>query len=161
MEQLRVEISYGDVRASFTGSPEEVAELVNRFLAQSLPTFDLAKKLYLNYNLKELTEMFSDFVRITPEGPRVVAEGKLSDKLKIALQLVGARLAYETGKKSTDTMSIEEIESATGINPKSISSRLSEMVKVGYAERLSDKKGTAYRITTMGIRWLAKTVKKH
>ena len=160
MEQLRVEISYGDVRASFTGSPEEVAELVNRFLAQSLPTFDLAKKLYLNYNLKELTEMFSDFVRITPEGPRVIAEGKLSDKLKIALQLVGARLAYETGKKPADTMSIQEIESATGINPKSISSRLSEMVKAGYAERLSDKKGTAYRITTMGIRWLAKAVKK-
>ncbi len=160
MEQLKVEISYGDVRASFTGSPEEVAELVNRFLSQSLPTFDLAKKLYLNYSLKELTEMFSDYVRITPEGPRVVAEGKLSDKLKIALQLVGARLAYETGKKNTDTMSIQEIESATGINPKSISSRLSEMVKSGYAERRSDKKGTAYRITTMGVLWLSKALKR-
>lgn len=159
MEQLRVEISYGDVKANFTGNPEEVAELVNRFLAQTLPTFELAKKLYLNYSLKELAEMFSDFVKITPEGPRVVIEEKWSDKIKIALQLVGARLAYEIGKRPADTMSIQEIESTTGIKGKSISSRLSEMVKAGYVERLSDEKGTTYRITTMGIRWVANEVK--
>ena len=158
-EAVKVEIAYGDVKAQFTGKPEEVAELVNRFLAQNLPTYALAKKLYLNYDLKDLTEMFSDYIRITPEGPRVITEKKLSDKLVIALQLTANRIAYETGSSSADHMTVQELEFATSINPKSISSRLSELVKAGHVKRITGKTGTSYKITTLGIKWLYETLK--
>lgn len=159
-EPLKVEVSFGDIKAQFTGKPEEVAELVNRFLSQNLPTYALAKRLYLNYSLRDLTDLFADFIKITPEGPRVMTGKTLSDKLKIALQLTANRIAFETGARAVDRTTIQEIEEATGIKSKSISSRLSELVKAGHVQRVTNRSGTAYKITTTGITWLSKVLKR-
>jgi predicted transcriptional regulator len=71
----------------------------------------------------------------------------------VALQLVAARIAKDAGRTQDDAMQVSEIQSATALNPKSISSRISEMVKAGHVAR-DEKEPGRYRITTAGIHWL-------
>jgi predicted transcriptional regulator len=51
------------------------------------------------------------------------------------------------------------MHAATALNPKSISSRISEMAKAGYVAR-DEKEPGKYRITTAGIHWLNSTIAK-
>lgn len=154
---LRVEIAFGDLKASFSGTPNEVYEAVSRFLAQNLPEIEIAKKITLKYELKDLIESFGDYVKVTDEGPRVLPSEKLSLKQKIALQLVATRIAYLLGKAKSERLSLQEIGAALGVATKSVSSRLSELVKAGNVQRVNDENGTGYAITTLGIKWLLDT----
>ena len=86
----------------------------------------------------------------------MVQDPRMSDKQLIALQLVAARTAYELGKAERDGMTIQEIEQATALKPKSISSRLSELAKQNAVERRSGNRSVYYRITAYGIAWLSK-----
>jgi predicted transcriptional regulator len=77
----------------------------------------------------------------------------------VALQLVAARIAKDLGRLSDDAMQVAEMHAATALNPKSISSRISEMVKAGHVAR-DEKEQGKYRITTAGIHWLNSTIAK-
>ncbi len=116
---------------------------------------DLARKLSLSFSTKDLVDKFKDFVKITPEGPRIWnQERKLSDKEIVGLQLVAQRIASETRDGSSDSLTLSSLQETTSLNPKSLSSRLSEMTKAGFVIRevLEDK--TQFKITTIGIDWL-------
>ena len=76
---LRVDIKYGDISASFAGKPDEVLTAIIKFLSDNLPAIDLAKKISLSYDLQDLIQMFSDYVKITNEGPRIVADNNEQD----------------------------------------------------------------------------------
>ena len=84
--RLEVSITLGDARAEFSGTPEAVLQSVNSFISKQIPEMDLARKLSLNFSVKDLVAKFKDFVKITPEGPRVwnqeqeVGGRKMSDK---------------------------------------------------------------------------------
>lgn len=151
----------GDVKVQFSGSAESVMISVFNFLTKQVPTMDLARRISLSYDVSELIEKYSGVVKITPEGPRVIPDSgvRLSDKDIVALQLVASRIAKDTGKSGDDAMQVSEIQSATALNPKSISSRISEMVKAGYVARDENESGK-YRITTAGIHWLNSIVEK-
>ena len=100
-------------------------------------------------------------MRVTPEGPRVwTQDKKLSDRDVILLQLVAARIASLSGKAQSDGMSVGEVETATGLNPKTISSRLSELTKAAQVERVDSESGGKYRITTVGTSRLAELLSK-
>jgi len=160
-KNVNVVVTYGETTVEFKGSPEAVLESVLRFLAKEVPQLDLAKKISLNYPASELIEMYSDYVKITPEGPRVIAEGKrLSDKDLIALQLVACKIASEIGKADGAGISVQELQASTALNPKSVSSRISELVKAGHAQKDNTDQGVKYRITTQGIHWLSSTLLK-
>jgi predicted transcriptional regulator len=158
---VNVTITIGDVRVEFSGSAETVTASVMNFLLKEVPSMDLARKILLNYTAQELIETYSQVVKITPEGPRVIlgSEVKLSDKDIVALQLVAARIANELGKMQDNSMQVSEIHTATALNPKSISSRVSELVKAGHVTR-DEKEQSKYRITTAGIHWLNSTIAK-
>jgi hypothetical protein len=159
--KLRVSISFGASRAEFSGDPEAVLVSVNNFIAKQVPALNLANKITINYSVAELIKMFGDFIKITNEGPRVWAStSKLSDKDTICLQLVAAKISFETGKSDSPSMTLQEINNATTLKPKSISSRLSEMTKVGYTEREQTEQGIRYRVTTQGIHWLNNILEK-
>ena len=146
---------YGNIKQEFSGNSEEVLRSINDFIAKHIPTIDLALKISVNYSINELINMFGNFVKITPEGPRVWKnEQKLSEKDVVALQLIASKINYELGKNPLASLSIAEIKSRTGLNPKSISSRISEMVKWGYVERDTREQGVKYKITTQGVYWL-------
>ena len=160
-ESVNVIVTLGDVKVQFSGSAESVMTSVMSFLSKQVPSMDLAKKISLNYAAQELIEAYSHLVKITPEGPRVIpdSDARLSDKDMVALQLVAVRIAKDLGRLQDDAMQVSEMNAATALNPKSISSRISEMVKAGHVAR-DEKEPGKYRITTAGIHWLNSTIAK-
>ena len=160
-ENVNVIVTLGDVKVQFSGSAESVMTSVMSFLSKQVPSMDLAKKISLNYAAQELIEAYSHLVKITPEGPRVIpdSDARLSDKDMVALQLVAVRIAKDLGRLQDDAMQVSEMHAATALNPKSISSRISEMVKAGHVAR-DEKEPGKYRITTAGIHWLNSTIAK-
>jgi hypothetical protein len=159
---VNVTISIGDIRVQFNGSADSVITSVISFLTKQIPTLELANRISLNYTIAELIQSYSDIIKITPEGPRVFpildgVELKFSDKQIVALQLVAYRIAKGLGKSEDDKLRMPDLQIATGLKSKSISSRLSELVKIGYVHRDVVRNGgelPAYRITTSGISWL-------
>jgi hypothetical protein len=159
---VNVTISIGDIRVQFNGSADSVITSVISFLTKQIPTLELANRISLNYTIAELIQSYSDIIKITPEGPRVFpildgVELKFSDKQIVALQLVASRIAKGLGKSEDDRLRMPDLQIATGLKSKSISSRLSELVKIGYVQRDVVRNGgelPAYRITTSGISWL-------
>jgi len=134
---------------------------LHEYVSKWIPNMDLARVISVNYSLNDLIQMFKDYVRVTPEGPRVwTQDRKLSDRDVIQLQLVAARIASLSGKTSTDAMGVGEIEGATGLYPKTISSRLSELTKLANVERVGSDQGGKYRITTMGTSRLGEQLSK-
>jgi predicted transcriptional regulator len=160
-DSVNVTVTVGDVKVQFSGSAETVMASVMSFLSKQVPSMDLAKKISLNYSAQELIEAYSHLIKITPEGPRVIpdSDARLSDKDMVALQLIAARIAKDLGKLQDDAMQVSEMHAATALNPKSISSRISEMVKAGHIAR-DEKEPGKYRITTAGIHRLNSTIAK-
>jgi len=158
---LVVSVSYEGTKVDFAGPPEVVMRSLHEFIAKEIPNMDLARTISANYSLNDIIQMFKDYIRITPEGPRVWSENrKLSDRETILLQLVAARAASQTGKGASDAMSVNEIEAATGLYPKTISSRLSELTKLAQVERAEGEGGGRYRIATVGIHRLGDQLSK-
>lgn len=158
---VSVSVTVGDVKVQFSGSAESVMASVMNFLSKQVPGMDLARKILLNYSAPELIETYSKLIKITQEGPRVIPEQgvNLSDKDIVALQLVATRIAKDLGKLQDDSMQVADVQAATALNPKSISSRISEMVKAGHVAR-DENEASKYRITTAGIHWLDSTIAK-
>src|ERR687886_379703 len=100
---VNVSITIGDVKVQFNGSANSVMTSVITFLAKQVPTIDLAKKISLNYAVTELIDTYSNLIKITPEGPRVIPQlgeseiKKLSDKEMVALQLIASKIAKDLG----------------------------------------------------------------
>jgi DNA-binding MarR family transcriptional regulator len=160
-ERLIVRVSLGDATAEFSGSPQIVLQSINSFISKTVPEIDLAKKLSMNFSTRDLVEKFKDYVRITPEGPRILSDQtKLSDKELIALQLVANRIASETRAGSSPWLSLSLLQETTSLNPKTLSSRLSELAKAGYVtkETIDDK--SQFKISTIGIDWLSSLLVK-
>ena len=160
-KNITVSVNFNNLREEFTGNSIEVLKAVNDFISKQIPAFDLALKISVNYSINDLINMFGNFVKITPEGPKVWKnEQKLSDKDVVALQLIASKISYEMGKTPAPSLSPTEIKVATGLNPKSISSRISEMAKWGYVERDTSEQGVVYKITTQGVYWLDQILSK-
>ena len=158
---LKVSIEMGDVKTEFSGSPESVLQSVNSFLAKSIPQLNLAQKLSASFSLSDLVDRFQEFIRITPEGPRVwSSDRKYSDKELIALQLVAQRISADSNSGMSRSMSLASLQELTSLNPKSLSSRLSELSKSGYVERETSDGGPSFKITTQGIDWLSGVMTK-
>lgn len=155
-QKLVVAISIGDAKAEFSGSPEIVLQSVNSFILKQVPEVDLARRLSMSFSTKDLVEKFKEYVKITPEGPRIWnQERKFSDKELVALQLVAQRITSETREGVSPLMSLALLQETTALNPKSLSSRLSEMTKAGYVSRETTDEKTQFKITTTGIEWLS------
>lgn len=160
-KEFSISVSYGDTKVEFSGSPEVVMRSLHEFVSKVIPNMDLARIITVNYSLNDLIQAFREYVRVTPEGPRVwTQDKKLSDRDVILLQLVAARIASLSGKAASDSMNVSEIEMATGLYPKTISSRLSELTKSALVERVDSESGGKYRIATVGVNRLAEQLSK-
>jgi hypothetical protein len=158
---LSVVVSYGDEKVEFSGSPEVVLRSLHEFLSKMVPNMDLARAISANYSVNDIIQLFKDYIRVTPEGPRVwIEDRRLSDRDLILLQLVAAKASNLSGKGAPDAMSVTEIQGATGLNPKTISSRLSELTKTAQVERVEAEGGGKYRISTLGVHKLNELLSK-
>ena len=113
-------------------------------------------------------------VAAAAESSKTKHKAKWSIKEFVALQLVASRIAKGLGIIKEEGMKISDIESATKANPKSVTPRLSEMIRSGHvtkdlrfgtesaaeAKEEEEKPSTIYRITTAGIHWLNNIIDK-
>jgi DNA-binding transcriptional ArsR family regulator len=158
---LSVVVSYGETKVEFSGAPEVVLRSLYEFVSKVVPNMELARAISANYSLNDVIQMFREYIRITPEGPRVWVEDKrLSDKEVILLQLVASKASGLSGRNASDAMSVSEIQAATGLYPKTISSRLSELSKTAQVERVDAEGGGKYRISTLGVHKLNELLAK-
>ena len=159
--ELSIIVSYGEAKVEFSGSPEVVMRSLHEFVSKVIPHMDLARAISVNYSLNDLAQIFKDFVRVTPEGTREWNQDmKFSDRDMIMLQLVASRISSLSGRATTDAMGVAEIVGATGLNPKTVSSRLSELGKSAHVERVETESGGKYRITTMGVSRLSEQLSR-
>ncbi len=157
-EEVHAIITYKDTRVEFKGRPNIVLESLHRFLSKHIPNLDLAEKIFLDYSLPEMIDIFSEYIKLTPEGPSVIAKN-IPDKNIIALHLVAYKIAKLLGKSEYDHLTAQELQRVSNLKPKTISSRLSELVKMRCVEK-EVSNGSKYRITTYGIHWLAEELTK-
>ena len=157
---LDVSVSLNGVTVQFHGSIENVLSSVTTFISKQVPNFELAGRISLNYSTPELIEQFGSYIKLTPEGPLIdphTARMKLSDKQIVAIYLVAMKISKELGKSDSGKVTVSQIQAATALNPKSISSRLSELVKAGHVlkevKKDTSQTGSFY-INTAGIHWL-------
>ena len=107
------------------------------------------------------------------ESSKTKHKAKWSIKEFVALQLVASRIAKGLGIIKEEGMKISDIESATKANPKSVTPRLSEMIRSGHVTKdlrfgtesaaeakEEEEPSTIYRITTAGIHWLNNIIDK-
>ncbi len=170
IDDVSVSIQLNDIKVQFSGGPENVLLSTINFLTKHIPELRLAQKISLNYSVSELIDMYSSIIKITPEGPKIlpnlgeIHNKKFSDKEIVMLFLLGSKIAYELGKIPEKSSPISDIQTTTNLNPKSISSRLSELVKVGYVTKSINKEtqteSVVYGITTIGIKWLNDVMNK-
>ncbi|MER5174788.1 MAG: hypothetical protein ABJB76_05250 [Candidatus Nitrosocosmicus sp.] len=169
-EIINVSVQFGDIKVQYSGEPDNVTSSVMNFLSKNIPELILARKISLNYSVSELIDLYSSIIKITPEGPKILLDNgeiknkKLSDKEIVMLFLLGSKIAFELGKISDKSSPIADIQATTNLNPKSISSRLSELVKAGYVYKSVNKENqlelVVYGITTVGISWLNNIITK-
>jgi predicted transcriptional regulator len=151
-QEISVSIKFGDVKADFTGNVEAVIRSVNSFFAKEIPSYAIARKLLLSYDAADLVENFADYVKMTSEGPVVLTgDKKLSDRHLVALRLVAQEIAFRTGAVESSSISLSELQESLTLNPKTISSRLSDLSKLGNVIRTNQAGSSTFKITTLGI----------
>jgi len=159
--EVKIKIHYQNSSMEFSGNPDKVLILINDFFSKKIPNIDLANKISVNYSVHDLMDLFKEYIRITDEGPVVWnINVKLSDKFIICLQLVVIKIAFLLNKISYNELNLNQLEKLTGLRLKSISSRLSELVKFKYVNRNSTSNSVHYSITTQGIYWLSSVLSK-
>ncbi len=150
--KVTVNIKYGGIEQTLTGDVNDVWINVNRFFGETIPTFDLAHKVMLTVDLAKLIEDFKDVVALAPEGPELlIPKDKLTDSEVLQFYLLAAYVAFRLGKRLTEAMTKEELQSRLGKSMKITATRLGELVKQGTVVKTDD--GT-FRIATIGIKKL-------
>lgn len=148
-EHVTAQIKYKDTEETFSGRPEQVWLLINRFFTQCIPTFEIAQKLILKADMQELARNYEGIIAFSKEGSNIlIPRDRLTDNETLLLWLLAGHIGSHLGINATDTVSKEELQAKLGKNPKIASTRLGELVKNSMASKTTDEK---YRITTFGI----------
>jgi len=151
-QRIMVHVRYGEVEKTFTGGVDDVWISVNRFFSETIPAFNIARKVTLTVDLAKLVEDFKDVVAIAPEGPEVlVPRERLTDSESLQLYLLAAYMGYRLGKLLRETMTKEELAAKLGKNTKITTTRLGELAKDGLAVKTEEGN---YKIATIGIKAL-------
>ena len=149
---VTIHVKYGDVEQTFSGNVNDVWISVNKFFSESIPTFEVARKMTLTVDLAKLIEDFKDVITIAPEGPEIlVPKEKLTDSETLQFHLLAAYVGYRLGKQPTDAMTKEELQVKLGKNMKITATRLGELVKQGNVIKTNEGD---YRIATIAIKKL-------
>jgi len=146
---ITVHVKHGDVEYTFSGSVEEVWAALNKFFAEFIPAFAIAKALVLSVDLQRLAEDCKGLVGFADDKPHLlVPKEKLTDNEALALHLLAAHLGFRLGMLKSDFLTREELQTRLGKKPKITSTRLGELVKSQIAEKTSEG---GYRITSFGV----------
>ena len=142
-------VKYGGVEQTFTGDVNKVWISVNKFFGETIPAFDIARKVTLTVDLAKLVEGFKDVIAIAPEGPELlIPKEQLTDSETLQLYLLAAYVGFRLGKLPRETLTKEELQTKLGKNMKITTTRLGELVKQGDVVKTEEG---GYGITTKAI----------
>ena len=153
--QIKVQLEVDGVRYEANGSVDEIVPQILQFISQTVPTYDLAKKLIYVADLAGLTDRISEFAKMTNTGQLLLTRNDLAADRSISIVLFMAHLAGKMGKRDSDSLSIEEIATAVGKAPKTIRNVIVALQKSATIERTDRGK---YRITAKGLMQLERNL---
>jgi len=148
-QPLEVTIKYGTLEKKIIGSPDQVSREVYAFLLKAIPELDLASRLSMSVDVKDLAQACQGVLAITPEGiVTTVPTENLADRELVLLNLAKARIAQMLGRLDSDLVQSSELIAATKKTAGTVAGRLSELC----AESLAERRGKGeYRATTLGL----------
>jgi len=151
-----VQIKYGDVEQTFSGSVENVWLSLNRFFGEFLPSFEVARRLVLSVDLQGLVKACEGLIGFSREGANLlVSKDRLTDNETLLLWLLAGYVGFSLGLVGSDAISKEELQANLGKSGKIASTRLGELVKSDVVAKVADDK---YRITTFGVVQMQKDI---
>jgi len=154
--KVEVFVRYQGMEVRFSGTINEVTRLFLDFMGKVLPSYELISRLTVTVDLEGLLKALEGIVAITPEGLIItVPREKTGDREIILLNLVKMSVAHQLGRSDKDSVSIADLLKVTGGKPSSTAARLSELVDLGWVDRVGRGE---YRITTYGMRFFIETV---
>ena len=151
-----MQVKYGDVEKTFSGSLEDVWLSLNRFFGEFIPSFDIAKKLVLSVDLQKLVKECEGLIGFSKEGASLlVSKDRLTDNETLLLWLLAGYVGFGLGLVESDAVGKEELQARLGKSGKIASTRLGELVKSDVVAKVADDK---YRITTFGVVQMQKDI---
>jgi len=155
---LRVSLEYGDRKAEFEGSFDDVWRSINRLLSEIRPSHveSALAKIVHREELDQLVDDLEGVLRIAKEGPYfIVPIDKLPHKDKLLLALLGEYVGYKLGILDDESMSIDELCAITRIGKKVAQVELSHLS----ADRLVEENDVGRRrLTTIGTDYIRNQV---
>jgi hypothetical protein len=153
---IKVHVKYGELEKTFVGSLEDVWFSVNKFFSEFLPSFEISKKLKLNFDLQMLVKDCEGLIAFSKEGANVlVPKDKLTDNETLLLWLLAYYIGFQLSLTGSDAVSKEDLQAKLGKSPKITSTRLGELVKSQMIAKTDEDK---YRLTTFGVVQIQKEV---
>jgi hypothetical protein len=148
-DKITVNVKYGDVEKTFSGSLEDVWLSLSRFFGEFIPSFGVARRLVLSVDLQMLVKECEGLIAFSKEGANLlVSKDKLTDNETLLLWLLAGYVGFQLGLVGSDSVSKEELQVRLGKSGKIVSTRLGELVKSDMIVKTDDDK---YRITTFGM----------
>jgi len=155
-DKITVQIKYGDVEQTFSGSLEDVWLSLNRFFGEFVPSFSVAKRLVLSVDLQGLVKACEGLIGFSKEGANLlVSKDRLTDNETLLLWLLAGYVGFSLGLVENDAVGKEELQARLGKSGKIASTRLGELVKSDMVVKLADDK---FRITTFGVVQMQKDI---
>jgi len=148
MAQVKVQIDVNGMHYEAVGSAQEIVPQVMQFLIQAVPAYDVARKLVYVPDLAAIADVVGEFARMTTTGQLLLTRINLPAEKAITILLFMAQLAGKMGKRSNDSLNIEEIATGVGRAPKTIRNVLVQLQRTGQIDRAERGR---YRITTKGL----------
>jgi predicted transcriptional regulator len=146
--QVKIQIDVNGMRYEASGTAEDIIPQILQFLAQAVPTYNLARNLIYVSDFAGLLDKISDVAKMTNTGQLLLTRNDLPADRAISVILFMAQLAAKVGKRENDSLSIEEI--ATGVSRalKTIRNVIVALQKSSQIERTDRGR---YRITAKGL----------
>ena len=95
-EKIQVQIKYKEVEQQFSADPQEAWLLVNQFFKDFIPSFEIAQKLWLSVDLKQLAKDLNGIVAFSSDGASLLApKNKLTDNEALSIWLTAQYLGHK------------------------------------------------------------------
>jgi hypothetical protein len=148
-EKVEVHLKYKDLEEQFAAEPQEAWLLINQFFKNFMPSFEIAQKIWLSIDLKQLAKDLEGIAAFSNDGPSLlIPKNKLTDNEALSLWLTTYYLGHKLGIVNTDGLSKDELQIKLGKSSKITSTRLGELSKNELVHKTTDEK---FKITTMGV----------
>jgi hypothetical protein len=148
-EKIHIQIKYKKVAQEFSAEPQQAWLLLNQFFKEFIPSFEIARKLWLNIDLQQLARDLEGLVAFSEDGTSLLApKNKLTDNEALSIWLAAQHLGHELGMLGSVAVSKEDLQTRLGKSGKIVSTRLGELAKNGLVAKTADDK---FRITSYGV----------